>query len=152
MVFSELLRLYWHSVSDRKCSCLCRGLSHPHLLLQHDVSNSELFSAFISISKLTCPVSHSQGVCLISASCTNASLVASAQRSGREGPAGLGLAAVSGCGRRCAVLPGLLTHFTKCIYSSRSQTPGDQSLFYISLGVALVWSSQGLCLPVFQLH
>lgn len=94
VVFSELLCLYGHSASNRKYSCLCRGLSHPRLLLQHDVSNSELFSAFISISKLTCPASHSQGVCLILASCTNPSLVASAQRSGREGPAGLGPAAV----------------------------------------------------------
>ena len=156
VVFSELLCLYCHSVSNGKYSCLCGGLSHPRLLLQHDVSNSELLSVFISISKLTCPASHSQGVCLLLASCTNPSLVASAQRNGREGPAGLGLAAGSVCGRRCAVLPtqstAVLTQFTKWIYSSRSQTPGDRPLFCISLGVALVWSSQGLCLPVCQLH
>lgn len=91
------------------------------LTLQNNVPNWELVSAFISISKLTCPASHPLGVCLIATSSrTNSSRAASAQRNSRKEAAGLPGASswVWLCGG-CAV-PGSLRPFAEQTHSSRS--------------------------------
>ena len=71
------------------------------LTLQNNVPNWELVSAFISISKLTCPASHPLGVCLIATSSrTNSSRAGQHQPRetlGRRLLACLGPAAGSGC-------------------------------------------------------